>query len=323
MQGRVVVIFLLAVASATAQHDSGNIVQRVRVRVALPNGACDESMRITLAAHNGPLLEGVENSRCEVEFASVPEGSYQVNISGGDFANADANSSIFVSSGGPSNFDIQVRHTNELERSGVPASAFVSASDLAIPSRARKEFDRATELIRKQEMSEAIQKLNKAIALYPAYALAYNNLAVIYARFGDRVRENEALQKALSLNPRLAVAYVNLGRMNISTGNFSEAETALSQASAFNPADPVTLILLCYAEFMDHGFDAAIATSRKAHSLGKSHSFVHRVAARAFEQKKQSASAIAELQLYLQEEPAGPRADAARKELEIVKTVLP
>lgn len=323
MRGRVLVVLLLAAASAAAQHDSGNVVQRVRVRIAFPNGSCDESVHVTLAAHNRPLMEGAKHTGCEVDFSNVPEGNYQVNVSGGDSATADANSGISVSSGGPADFDIQVRHTHELEASGVPASSFVSASDLAIPSRARKEFDRATELIRKQEMAEAIQKLNKAIALYPAYAIAYNNLAVIYARLGDRVREDEALQKALSLNPHLALAYVNLGRMNISTGKFPAAETALNRAATFNPTDPVALILLCYAEFMDNGFEAAIATSRKAHSLGKPHSFVHRVAARAFEQEKRGASAVTELELFLKEEPSGPRADAARKELEVVKAVLP
>jgi regulator of sirC expression with transglutaminase-like and TPR domain len=56
--------------------------------------------------------------------------------------------------------------------------------------------------------------------------------------------------------------------------------------------------------------------------LKRPHAFVHRAAARAFEQKRQLASAIAELELFLQEEPDGSRADAARKEIEVVKSVL-
>jgi len=323
MKGRAFVVLLLSAASATAQHNPGSTVPKVRVRVAFANGACDESAHVTLSAHNGPLVEGTENDRCEVEFANVPEGDYHVSLSGADVTTADSNSSINVSSSGPADFEVPVKRTSQLDGSGMALSAFVSASDLAIPGRARKEFDRANQLIRKHEFAQAVEKLNKAIAIYPSYAVAYNNLGVIYSRLGDRVHENESLQKAISLNPHFALAYTNLGRMDISSAEYPAAETVLQKAAEFNPADPLTLILLCYSEFMDREFDAAVATSRKAHSLDKPHAFVHRVAARAFEQERLGANAVAELELFLKEEPPGPRADAARKELEIVKSVLP
>jgi tetratricopeptide (TPR) repeat protein len=208
-------------------------------------------------------------------------------------------------------------------RQAIPASAFVSASDLGVPIRARKEFDKASELIGKQEFARAIQKLNRAISIYPAYAVAYNNLGVIYSPLEDPVREREALQKAISLNDHCALAYINLGRMNIAAGDFPTAEAALRKASTLSPADPMMLILLSYSQFMDRHFDEAIATSHRAHAVGKPHAFVHRVAARAFEQQRQGAAAVAELELFLKEEPPGPRADAARKELDVVKAVLP
>jgi len=89
------------------------------------------------------------------------------------------------------------------------------------------------------------------------------------------------------------------------------------------PGDVNALVLLSYSEFMDKSFDAAIANSRKAHSLQQAHAFAHRVAARAFEQEKRGADAIAELETFLREEPSGPRADAARQEIDVVKTALP
>ncbi len=208
-------------------------------------------------------------------------------------------------------------------RQAIPSGAFVSASDLGVPIRARKEFDKASALIGKQELARAIQKLNKAISIYPAYAVAYNNLGVIYSRLEDPVREREALQKAISLNDHCALAYINLGRMNIAAGDFPAAASALYKASTLSPADSITLILLSYSEYMGRRFDEAVATSHRAHMLGQPHAFVHRVAARALEQQRQGAGAIAELELFLREEPTGPRADAARQELEVVKAVLP
>jgi tetratricopeptide (TPR) repeat protein len=205
----------------------------------------------------------------------------------------------------------------------LPANAFVSASDLAVPNRARKEFEKATDLVRRQELQEAIKRLNKAVHLYPQYAVAYNNLAVIYGQLGDRVHENEALRKAISVNPNFALGYVNLGRMEMKANNYPAAEPFLAKAAELNPADVNALILLSYSEFMDKSFDAAIANTRKAHTLQQSHAFAHRVAARVFEQEKRGADAIAELETFLKEEPSGPRAAAARQEIDVVKAALP
>ncbi len=322
MKGRMFVVFLLLAGSVAAQLDAGNVVRRVRVRVAFGSGGCDAFAHVTLIGHGGPVAESAADDQCQVDFFNVPEGTYHLNVSGSNFAKADSGS-INMTSGGPTEFDVQVERPNELSRNyGVSGSAFVSASDLRVPNRARKEFDKASELIGQEDLAQAIQKLNKAISIYPAYAVAYNNLGVIYSRLGDGVREREALQKAISLNDHFALAYVNVGRMNIAVGDFPGAETALGKAATFDPTDPMTLILLSYSEFMDRRFDEAIATCRKAHALEKPHAFVHRVAARAFEQQKEGASAIAELELFLKEEPRGPRADAARKELETVKAVL-
>ena len=87
----------------------------------------------------------------------------------------------------------------------------------------------------------------------------------------------------------------------------------LRKASTVEPNNPETLTLLADAEFMDRHFDAAIASAHQAHSSGQDHpSFVHYIAARAYQQKNQQAEALAEFQLFLQEEPEGPRADYVR-----------
>jgi tetratricopeptide (TPR) repeat protein len=243
-------------------------------------------------------------------------------VSGQSFAHTDSES-IEVTHA-DSEFEVTVKRISDVEPSFFsPVSGFISASDLGIPARARKELAKANELLAKRDLAQALQKLNTAVAIYPSYALAYNNLGVIYAHLGDRDRAREALQRAISVSDHFALAYVNLGRMNISGNDFSNAEVALGKASAFDPTDPTTLILLAYAELMDGRLDDATASSQQAHAIGKPHAFVHRVAARAFEQKRQLDRAIAELQLFLKEEPGGPRADAARHELEIVQSLVP
>jgi tetratricopeptide (TPR) repeat protein len=321
MKSRVLVVFLLLAGWAAAQLDAGTTMRRVRVQVALANRGCDAATQVKLMGHNGPVAEATANQQCEADFFNVPAGTYHFVVSGQTIADTDTGA-IEMNPTVSAELEVRVTRAGELAPNyDAPASALVSASDLGVPASARREVDRAYKLLGKQDLTHAEQKLRKAIAIYPDFAVAYNNLGVIYSRLGDRERERESLQKAISIDERLAPAYVNLGKMSIGAGDFASAETALNKASRFDPVDPATLILLAYAELMDRRFDEAVATSRKAHALDKPHALAHRLAANALEQKGQAAAAIAELELFLAEEPTGPGADAARKELADVRAV--
>jgi Flp pilus assembly protein TadD len=198
----------------------------------------------------------------------------------------------------------------------VSASPFVTVGDLSIPEGARKEFDKANQLIARDNWQKAIARLNKAIAIYPQYAEAYNNLGMAYGRLGDKVRDREALQKAVSLNDHFAPAYVNLARLAIADRDFPQAEALLNRATAIAPNDSQILVLLASAELLNQHYDQALATCRRVHSTSRNaHALVHYIAARVFEHEKRPADALAELQTFLSEEQSGPRADAARKEM--------
>jgi len=199
------------------------------------------------------------------------------------------------------------------------ASGLVSTTDLSVPSGARRELDKARGLIAREDFANAEQRLHKAIAIYPNYATAYNNLAVVYSELGDITREQQALEKAVGIDDHFALAYVNLGRMYLSKQNFAGAENALDKASSLTPTDSVTLMLLSYCQLMLRHFDDAIATSRRAHMLPGDHALVHQVAANAFEHKQDAASAISELELFLKEHPRGSSADESRTELGILR----
>ena len=204
---------------------------------------------------------------------------------------------------------------------GSLSAALVSTSDLSVPHRARKELAKANALLAKQDLQQALRRLIQAISIYPNYAIAYNNLGVVYARLGDAVHEQDALEKAILLNPDFSLAYLNLGRMDIAFSDFSAAENELRKAATLDPREPVTLILLSYAQLMEGHLEDAISTGRDAHRLKRPHAFAHRIAARALELEQRLEYAITELRVSLEEEPTGPRSESARKELAILQTI--
>jgi Flp pilus assembly protein TadD len=314
--GRACLAILLLASSAQAQFDGGTVLRHVKLRLKFSSGGCDATARVQLIGTTGPLLDRRPNDQCEVDFSNVPSGTYHVEVSGQGFPLTDE---LITTTSGSTDFELEIKGRND----GVaaPSGPVVSAADLSIPAKALKEFDKSNALISRQDFPKAIQSLNRAIAIYPSYAAAYNNLGAVYAHLGERDKEREALEKAVRLNDHLAAAYLNLGRMNIAANDFPKAEDVLNKAVANDPNDPTGLVLLSYCQFQNRHFDDAIATGHRAHVLSGQHSSVHLVAAKAFEQKHDAPGAIAELDLFLKEEPSGERADQARKDLTVLHAI--
>ncbi|HYM77955.1 MAG TPA: tetratricopeptide repeat protein [Candidatus Dormibacteraeota bacterium] len=318
MTGRRVVLLVVLVGTAYAQFESGssNTVGRVRVRVEFANHApCDSSTRIGLTGSAGfAFAESSVSGECVAEFFDVPAGRYRVTVMGSDVANAD-DGDIEINPVITQEFEVRARHTGASDAVHGGA-AFVSASDLGAPSNAVKEFAKANRLITRQDWTKAADRLHKAVELYPNYAAAYNNLGAVYSHMGDTTRAREALQKAITLNDRLAPAYVNLGRVSFIAKDFPGVESLLNKALALAPPGADELSLLAYAQLTDQHLTQALDTSREGHAMQLSgHAFLHLVAARVYELQTRIGDSMAELQLYLSEEPAGPRAGEVKKAL--------
>jgi len=320
MKIRVCAVLLLLVASAAAQFD-GNVImiRRVRIRLTFVSGGCEVDTHVVLVGNNGRVGESVANDECFVDFLNVPEGTYQLDISGPNVTNPSG--AILYASMGSDEFEVKVDRSGRTLH-GDAARPSVSVTGLNVPVKARKDFDKANDSIRKEDFAKAIESLNRAVTAYPAYAEAYNSLGVSYARLGDPVHEEEALQNAIKADDHFAPAYVNLARMNIRSSDFPSAESRLNKAASLDPTDALTFVLLSYSELMNRHFDLAIVSAKHAHTLSGGHAYAHQIAARAYEQKRDGAGAVAELELFLKEEPTGARADGARKELLTLHSLL-
>jgi tetratricopeptide (TPR) repeat protein len=311
----IVPVILLLLGSATAQMGrTGNL----HVRITFTNGrACTIKVRVQLmlSAGNTSVAENYTNDDGLTDFDEVEVGNYHLVVSGDGIETTDSGLFEVDNRHGTQFQTITVKRTEEVDAAKA-AGATVAVQDMNIPKPAAKEFNKASDLIAREQWKKAIDLLNRALAIYPQYVEAYNNLGVVYARVGDRTSERAALQKALSINDHFAPAWVNLARMAIVERDFPTAETLLDKATALDPTDSQTLLILANVELMNLHYDQAIAHCQKAHSLGQnSHSLVHFIAARAYEHENRISDAIGELKTFLKEEPSGVRADAARKEL--------
>ena len=319
--GMILVVLLIAGSQSRPQGVDNSSAGNVRVHVVYPNDrGAGLHLRVQLMSSSGstPVSENFTNDQGVTEFVRVPVGDYHVLVTGDGIGEADS---------GPFEVDrrkmsqtlyITVHNLKEVNSNPVTRSALsVAAVDLNVPDTARREFDKATKAMAEQNWTKAQQLLSRAISIYPQYAPAYNNLGVVYGHLNDAVHEREALEKAMGLNEHFAPAFVNLAKLCLRERNSTQAETLLESASRVEPSNAETLTLLAEAQLLNKHFDAAITIAHNVHVMPHEHlAVVHYVAARALEHENRLAEALAELQIFLTEEPQGTRADHVREEIE-------
>jgi len=318
-------LLLFPFSGAAAQLQTGNL--RIYVTYSDDRAPSSQLKVGLVGGSNGiQVAETYTNDHGQAQFLNVTIGNYHVSVSGQGIQTTESETFEVDARRGTQSIFVRVRHAAENgERTVTKADGHtISASDLKLPKKASEEFDKATRLIANQQWQKAIDQLNKALALYPAYAEAYNNLGVVYARLGDSDKEREALQNTIAANDHFAPALVNLARMEMKEHNFAAAEGHLKQATAADPTDARTLALLAQVQLLDYHYQDAITSARKVHTMPHgSYALVHYVAARACEQLNRLTDAVSELKLFLTEEPSGERATAARREMAAIQGQLP
>lgn len=293
--------------------NSGNL----KIRVVFSDGhPCNLKVlvQLMLSAGSTNVAESYTNDEGLTSFDDVAIGSYHVVVSGDGIQTTDSGMIQVDNRHGTQFETVTVRRSDE-EKSAA-GGPMVSVTDMKIPRAARKQFNKASDMIAREQWVKAANQLKRALALYPDYVQAYNNLGVVYARTNDRDKESVALEKAIKIDGHFAPAWVNLARLAIADRDFAAAESELNRAITLDPANPDTLLIRANVELMNLHYSQAIADCQRVHSIGRdSHSLVHFIAARAYEHENQIPQAVSELHTFLQEEPSGARADAARKEL--------
>jgi tetratricopeptide (TPR) repeat protein len=308
------VVFLLSLCSA-AQFKSG--VGNLKVRVIYSDGrSVGARLRVQLmnSASNNAMGEEFTNDQGEAEFYSIDEGDYHVLVTGDGIQDADSGIIEVDDRKGSQSISITVERASEA--GGKPGTPSVSVSQLKIPSDAKAKYDEASQLMAKADYAGAIERLNQAIAIYPKYVEAYNNLAAAETRLSNWNEAREALQKATNVDNHFAPGFVNLGHLDERELNFQGAETQYAKAAELDPSNATTLTYLCRAQLLDKHYAAAIATAQRVHGMPHDKlALVHYMAARAYQHENRTSAAIGEFKIMLQEEPSGARADAVRKEV--------
>lgn len=117
-------------------------------------------------------------------------------------------------------FDLTVRLD---ENANVAAGGSVSAADLAVPDKARREYMEAQKRLSKHDVPGAVERLERAVEIAPQYTQAWNNLGTISYQSGKYIAAEAYFRRALKVEPAAYEPLVNLGGTLLTMGKPDDA----------------------------------------------------------------------------------------------------
>jgi tetratricopeptide (TPR) repeat protein len=259
-----------------------------------------------------------DNGTCE--FGGVRPGNYRVRVSG--IGVKETTGRVFtISRGQGAHFEhIQVERVGEDAVTQSSTQAMVTAADLNVPGKARKEYEKGGEAMEEGKWEEARVRFEKAISLYPQYAAAHNDLGVVYMNTGHREQGRAMFEEAIRISDRYARAHRNLGILLFHEKKYAESEASFQKSLATDPLDAQALTMLAQVQLMLQKPLEAAATATRVHDLPhEQFAACHLIAARAYELLNKETDAMAEYTIFLKESPQNPNAPKVRAALDALK----
>jgi tetratricopeptide (TPR) repeat protein len=191
----------------------------------------------------------------------------------------------------------------------------------AVPPDAEKEYLSAVTSLAKGEREAAVEKLKRAIQLFPTYFLALQQLGFVYI---DNERDQlaiEPLTKALQVNARSAQSHLGLGMAYVNLDQPKEAIKELNAALALDRRDFRSYLYLGMALITAGKLDDAEKALKEAYALGgpTAARTAHLYLASIYSTRKEYQKAITELETYLRENPKAPNAPKIREAIAKMK----
>ena len=242
----------------------------IRGRVVMPNGSfSDEAVKITVSSLRGPLATIYTETQGQFEFQELQPGTYYLEFEANRQVYAVVRETVQVYRGTPSVVTVALRPLDSIaDKRTTPSTVSVSELSAKIPEKARKEFEKANSAGATGRTDEAIAHLRKAIAIFPLFIRARNDLGTYLLSQGKLDEAEEELRKAMAIDGAAFNPTLNLGIVLVHKHEFVEADETLRKALSLEPNSPAAHLYSGLALLGLEKFDAAESHFKSAYSIG-------------------------------------------------------
>ena len=190
----------------------------------------------------------------------------------------------------------------------------VSLTSLQAPKKARKEMNNAAKLIKKSKAEEAAKHLQKAVEIYPQYAVAWNLLGDIYLRQNQPEKARQAFSESVKADPKYIRPYLGQADIQMRSRQFTELLETTSTLLRLDPTHGTASYYKAVGHYSLGQFGEAEKHVQAAiQSPSGAPSFAHYLLGSLLARKGTYPEAAKELRLFLKIAPGTPAAVEAQK----------
>jgi len=205
-----------------------------------------------------------------------------------------------------------------LERMEKTEGTTVSATSLNAPREARKAYDKGHRAVENNKVTEAQPELEKAVQLYPQYAVAWLDLGWVYLQQNRLDKARSSFTQAQAADSKFVPAYVGLSSVALRESKWEEAADSSARATQLDGVDfPAAFYYNALANFRLGKLELAEKSARQAETRGAQRSFpqVSLLLGAMLANRQEYAEAAEQLRSYLKAVPAAPNGAAVRQQL--------
>jgi len=201
----------------------------------------------------------------------------------------------------------------------------ISVTSAMAPKDAKKAMERAQNLIRKEKWDEASKQLQKAVEIYPKYAVAWADLGRVREHLNDTEGARKSFAMALEADGKLVTPYLALATMSAQEKKWQEVSDYTDRALKLNPVDfPQAYLLNSMSSFYMKKMDVAEKSAREGITHDAEHHFpqMNELLGQVLIEKQDYAGAAEQFREYLRYAPEGSDTAAARRQLADIERSL-
>jgi Tfp pilus assembly protein PilF len=192
----------------------------------------------------------------------------------------------------------------------------VSATQLAIPAKAQRDYDDAHNRLARHDPAAATRRLMEAVALAPQFADAWNELGTIAYQTQAYARAEECFREALKQDPRAFEPLVNLGGVLVTVHRPDEAWQYNTMAVAARPNDALAHSQLGMNYFQLGDLDLSVKHLERARAIDPAHfSHPQLLLAEIYLRRDRKSEAADVLEEFLHYHPGWPQAARMRENI--------
>jgi tetratricopeptide (TPR) repeat protein len=199
-----------------------------------------------------------------------------------------------------------------------PSESTVSAAAMAVPEKAKKEFEKGKQAESKGRWAAAKEKFENALKRYPKFALAWLELGRVQAQQKEVTAARESFQNALTADSKLIDPYAELTNLAIQQRQWKEVTDITDRMLQLNAASsPQVWFYNAAGNFNLQRIDQAEKSLMRGMRLDPQHRFpkMEYLLGLIFARRQDYPGAVTHIAAYLQLSPNGPDSAVARQQL--------